>query len=248
MLVLVLLLVAPGCGPSYAAAASPSVEQFKQVLEARLQKLKPEGTTVRTVLFQDVIPGKPKGGSYRFLVTAIIHDYGAGFPKKRYYGETCVGRMDKWKFDLIPDDFGGWNVQGRMTVSGRECKKNPSEGVSAIPLAGLSGKPAAKSLPVDAKATAPAPAGGGEPLYLGKYACHGVGGQMMAGMGFHLKPGGKYDDVAGGRGGSYVYDARESTITFRGGFLDGQVGSNVRQTGFNLASTVNCEPFPSGRQ
>jgi len=65
----------------------------------------------------------------------------------------------------------------------------------------------------------------------------------MAGMGFHLKPGGTYHDVDGGRGGTYSYNAPPSAISFRGGFLDGQVGRNVRNTGFQLSSTVNCEPW-----
>ena len=40
-----------------------------------------------------------------------------------------------------------------------------------------------------------------------------------------------------------TYDAGGSTIKFRGGFLDGQVGKNVRTTGFSLSSTVSCEPW-----
>ena len=238
-----LLFIAPGYAPRDAIAASPSIEQFKQVLEARLQNLKPDGTTVRTVLFQEVIPGKPKGDSYPFQVTASIHDYGPGFPKNRYYGETCVGKMEKWKFDLLPDDFGGWNVQGRMTVSDRECKKNPAEGVSAIPLASLPGKPAAKSPPADAKPAAPSPAGADGTLHLGEYACYGTGGSLLVGMGFHLKPGGKYHDLDGGGAGTYHYDAHEATIAFRGGFLDGEVGRQVRNTGFQLTSTIHCEPW-----
>jgi hypothetical protein len=230
--------------PGSVVAAQPTVEQFKQVLEMKLQKLKPEGTTVRTVLFQDVIPGKPKGGSYPFQVTAVIHDYGPGFPKNRYYGETCVGKMDKWKFDLMPDDFGGWTVQGRMTVPG-ECKKNPSEGVSAIALASLPGKPAGKAASADAQGTAPAAPAAGDSgnLYLGEYACYGTGGTLLAAMGFHLKPGGKYHDLDGGGAGTYNYNARQGTISFRGGFLDGETGRDVRNTGFQLTSTIHCEPW-----
>jgi hypothetical protein len=237
-LILSLLLVAPG----FAAGAQPSVELFKQVLDARLQKVKSEGKTVRTVLFQEVVPGKPNGGYYPFQVTAIIHDYSRGYPPNQYYGETCVGKMEKRKFDLLADEFGGWIVQGPMSVLGPECKKNPSEGVSAIPLAGLPGAPAGKA-PTDAKPAAPPAATEGGNLYLGEYACYGAGNQLMAGMGFQLKPGGKYHDVDGERGGTYVYDAHESTISFRGGFLSGQAGRNVRNTGFRLSSTVNCEPW-----
>src|SRR5438105_15921532 len=85
---------------SSARAAQATIEQFKQTLDAQLQKLKPEGFTVRTVLFQDVKAGKPNGEYYPFLVTAVIHDYGPGYPANRYYGQTCVGKMDAWKFDM----------------------------------------------------------------------------------------------------------------------------------------------------
>ena len=65
----------------------------------------------------------------------------------------------------------------------------------------------------------------------------------MAGMGFHLKPGNKYEDVDSKRGGTYTYNAGTSTIAFSGGFLDGQAGRNVRATGFAFSPTVNCEPW-----
>ena len=237
-LIAVLLLVAPG----YAAGAQPSVELFKQVLDAKLQKVKSEGTTVRTVLFQEVVAGNPNGGYYPFQVTAIIHDYSQGYPPNGFYGETCVGKMEKRKFDLLADDFGGWKVQGPMTVLGPECKKNPSEGVSAIPLAGLPGARAGNEQ-TDAKPAAPPAAPEGGNLYLGEYACYGAGNRLMAGMSFQLEPGGKYHDVDGERAGTYIYDAHESTISFRGGFLSEQTGRNVRNAGFQLSSTVHCEPW-----
>jgi hypothetical protein len=239
MILVPLLIVAPG----HPADTQPSVAQFQQVFEAHLQKFKPDGFTARTVLFQEVRPGTPNGGYYPFQVTAILHDYGPGYPANRYYGRTCVGKMDQWKFDMRQDEFGKWIVQGRMTPADSVCKDNPSQGVSAIPLAGLPGAPAGKVSPVDAKPAAPPPAGGTGNLYLGEYACYGVGSRLMAGMGFHLKPGGTYHDVDGGRGGTYSYDAPTSAISFRGGFLDGQVGRNVRNTCFQLSSTVNCEPW-----
>jgi hypothetical protein len=37
--------------------------------------------------------------------------------------------------------------------------------------------------------------------------------------------------------------APSSRLTFRGGFLDGQVGKTVRANGFSLSSTVSCEPW-----
>ena len=39
------------------SAQAPTTAQFQQALEAHLQKLKPTGTTVRTVRFEDVRPG-----------------------------------------------------------------------------------------------------------------------------------------------------------------------------------------------
>lgn len=237
--VVTLLLIG---APASAAGAQPTVAQFEQVLNAHLQKLKPAGVTVRTVLFQNVRSGKPNGGYYPFEVTAIIHDYGPGYPRNGYYGQTCVGKMDKWKFDMRQDDFGDWIVQGRMTVSDAVCKDNPAEGVSATPVAGLSGQSAPNSPAPDAK---PARQTGknGASLYLGEYACYGAGGRLMAGMGFHFKAGGGHDDVDGGRGGTYVYDTSASTISFQGGFLDGQVGRNIRNTGFQLSLTIRCEPW-----
>jgi hypothetical protein len=238
MLTVLLLFVAAGC----AADTQPSVEQLKQALDARLQKLKSEGTTVRTVLFQEVVPGKPNGGYFPFQVTAIIHDFSQGYPPNGYYGETCVGKMDKWKFDLLADELGGWTIQGRMTVLGPECKKNPSEGVSAIPLAGLSGTVAGKAS-ADAKPAANSAAAERGNLYLGEYACYGAGNHLMAGMGFLLESSGKYHDVGGQRAGTYTYNAPQSTVSFHGGFLDGQAGRNVRNTGFQLSATVHCEPW-----
>jgi hypothetical protein len=237
-LITLLMLVAPGL----AGAQQPSVEQFKHVLDAQLQKVKSEGTTARAVLFQEVLPGNPNGGYYPFLVTAVIHDYSQGYPPNGFYGETCVGKMEKRKFDLIANEFGGWKVQGPMTILGPECKKNPSEGVSAIPLAGLAGAPAGNG-PAEAMGAARPTSPDGGNLYLGEYACYGAGNQLMAGMSFQLERSGKYHDTSGQRAGNYVYDARVSTISFRGGFLSNQTGRNVRNTGFQLSSSVHCEPW-----
>jgi hypothetical protein len=61
-------------------------------------------------------------------------------------------------------------------------------------------------------------------LTLMGYACYGAGSRLMAGMGFHLGPDGTHHEVDGG-------------------VLDGQVGRNVRNTGFQLSSPVSCEPW-----
>lgn len=229
-----------GCATS-AFAQQPTSAQFQQALEAQLQKLKPTGTAVRTIRFEEVRAGKPNGGFFPFIVTASIHDYGTGYPPNNYYGETCFGRMDKWKFDMLKDDFGGWMVQGRMTVSDAVCKKNPSAGVSSIPLASVAGAAANNApAPTPSASSNKTPA---TTLYIGQWACYGFGSRLMAGMGFVLDRSGKYADVDGGRAGKYSYNPSASTITFRGGFLDGQVGKNVRTTGFDISATVNCEPW-----
>ena len=107
-------------------AQEPSVAEFKQTFEAQLQKLKPEGFTKRTVRFGPIVKGTANGGYYPFKVTAYIHDYAPGYPANRYYGQSCLGKMDGWKFDMRKDDFGDWIVQGRFTVTGadRVCKEN----------------------------------------------------------------------------------------------------------------------------
>lgn len=229
-------------GLSCAAADQPTVEQFKQVFDRQLQELKPQGYTERTVLFQDVRPGRANGGHYAFEVTATIHDYGPGYPTNRFYGATCVGKMDKWTFDMLKDPVGKWLVQGRMTVRDSVCKDNPSEGVSAMPVASLTGDRVGRASAADSRSTPPA-AKNAASLYVGEYACYGTGGRLMAGMGFHLKAGGAYNDGDGRRGGTYGYDTSRATISFRGGFLDGQTGRNVQSSGFELSATVRCEPW-----
>ncbi len=80
-------------------------------------------------------------------------------------------------------------------------------------------------------------------LYIGEYASYGYGGKLLIGLGFILLPGNKYYDLDKTRGGKFVYDAGKATISFKGGFMDGQVGKDVRQSGFQLSSTVHCEPW-----
>jgi hypothetical protein len=225
---------------STASAQQPTTAQFEQTLDARLQQLRPDGMTVRAVRFESVQAGTPNGGYYPFVVTGTIYDYGPGYPANRYYGETCVGRIDGWKFDMLKDSFGKWTVQGRMTAD-RSCKKNPGENVSAIPLTSVAGHPA--SALTGSTAQRPADKSQANTLYMGQWACYGVGSRLMAGMGFVLDRNGVYADVDGKRGGRYSYSAASSTITFNGGFLGGQIGRNVRTTGFNMSSTVSCEPW-----
>ena len=80
-------------------------------------------------------------------------------------------------------------------------------------------------------------------LKLGEYACYGSGGSILIGLGFKAQAGNRYTDLDGRNAGSYTYSAGASTIVFRGGFLDGQAGRNVRTKGFDLTATISCEPW-----
>jgi hypothetical protein len=142
---------------------------------------------------------------------------------------------------MLKDDFGKWIVQGRMTVSDSVCKNNPAEGVSAIPLSGLSGTPAPAGTPA-VSAPNQSEASGGS-LYIGEYACYGTGGTLLQGMGFKLQQGGNYTNLDGGNGGSYDYSASDASIVFHGGFLDGQKGTHVDSKGLDISSTIHCEPW-----
>lgn len=226
-----------------AAEDRPSVELFQQVLDKRLQQLRPTGFTVRTVLFEKVVAGTPADGRYPFQVVATIHDYGPGYPANRYYGQTCVGKMDKWPFDMRRNEFGEWSVQGRMTVSDNSCKDNPSAGVSATPLAGLSGTPVGPRAAAKAEPAPPAAPAGDNALKTGEYACYGSGSQILAGLAFKVLPGKRYTDTDGGNAGSYRVD--DGSVTFSGGHLDGTVGRelNRNRKSFRIGRQALCEPF-----
>ncbi len=238
------IILAAICISGCDAQGQPGVEEFKKVFEAQLQKLKPTGFTKRSVVFKNVVKGTSNGGVHTFKVQAYVHDYGPGYPSNRYYGQSCLGYMDGWKFDMKKDEFGDWIVQGRFTVTDSECRDNPAEGQEAIPLSGVPGKPYVanqETSPVQTSTNVKnAPA---SKLYIGEYASYGTGNRLMAGMGFILKSNGRYTDVDNERGGSYIYNAKLATITFKGGFLDGQVGKNVSSSGFDLSNTVRCEPW-----
>lgn len=177
ILVCLLLLTVSSYGQT------PSVETFKKSFFKAMQSLISAGYTERKISFVDVIAGKPNGGYYPFKVTAYVMDYGPGYPANKYYGQTCLGKMEGWKFDMLKDAFGEWEVQGRMTITGTECKDNPGEGKTSFSLPGVAYVPGAnQTVAAGAAKTIESD------LYLGEYACYGTGGRMMAGMGFHLMP------------------------------------------------------------
>ncbi len=229
-----LSLIAIACSSALAMSAdAPSADTLKQELDRNLQKLRPSGFTERNVLFQEVRAGTPNAGKYPFQVSVTIRDYGSGHPANQYYGETCVGHMDKEPFDLRRDAFGGWQVEGRMTVTmsdGRQCKPNPSAGVSSIPLASLTGSPAPSGpgTPATAAGTGNKPAGKDNAhgaVTAKSYDCvFSIDSTLQIVPGFTIKAGGRYID-AEGKNGTYTFDPAQSLITFHGGSMDGNAAS-----------------------
>jgi hypothetical protein len=230
-----------------AHAQAPSTGTLKQLLNQRLLKLTPAGSTERQVLFQEVRAGAPNGNEYPFQVTLLIRDYGPGYPANRFYGETCVGRMDKKEFLVSRDAYGDWQVTGAMTVAhGPDlvCKPNPSAGVSSIPLASLQGTPAQAGNPPAAVVPVASPAeqqnkGGASSLATGEWACYGSGGRVLIGLGFKVEGNGQYTDLDRKSRGTYT--VQSGTITFTGGHLNGQPGRNYNGKTFVLGQMVQCE-------
>ncbi|MFN0104393.1 MAG: hypothetical protein ACKV2U_20180 [Bryobacteraceae bacterium] len=219
-------------------AQAPSADVLKQVLEKRLMSLVPTGMEERQVLFQSVTAAPKNGAFHPFLVTALIRDYDAGYPPNRYYGETCVGKMDNLKFNLSRNESGAWMVDGRMTViDGRTCTKNPAAGVSSIPLATLSG---AKAPDGQVAGAAPAASGTSE-LHMGEWGCYGTTSRLIAA--FHLQSDGSYLDSDKKRAGRYIHAKASNTVAFQGGHMDGQTGRNIRGQRFDISNTVSCEPW-----
>jgi len=193
-------------------------ENFKKAFNQRLQAMRIDGYPERHVLFQNVRMVSGNAGTYQFEVTALIHDYGAGYPRNRFYGMTCVSRMNQWPFTFAPDGRGGWDITGRFTVESgpdKQCKNNPSEGASSFPLASLQGTPA----PTGQIAAAPAAPRGQGGVVAGSYECWSNGQARMM-LNFTISGGGRYTD-SGGKAGSYQFDAGTGRISFRGGLLDG---------------------------
>ena len=224
------------------AEAAPTVDTLKQVLERKLLSLKPTGTTERQILFEEVRAGKP-GTTYPFQVTASIRDYGPGYPANKFYGETCVGRMEKWPFELRRDAFGDWQVEGRMSIltsDGRQCKPNPSAGVSSIPLASLSGSaaPAAAAASKGQAASQNVAAAGAanddalkrmrgtaatstQPPAKQYHGVYFAGNQLVDAAPLTITGNGTYTDSDGKRG-TYSSNSPSSPLTFHGGNYDGQ--------------------------
>lgn len=208
--------------PVALGAAAPNVDTLKQALEKKLQKLRPDGMSERNVLFNDVRAGQGNAGSYPFRVSLTIRDYGAGYPRNHYYGQTCVSKIEQGVYTLSPDDFGGWNVEGRMTpdLSEKKCQNNPSAGVSSMPLSGLAGTPA-PSGKVEAVSSTAAPSqarpAAGGVVAPGPYECWS-NGEARGGMNFTVKGNGQYVD-SDGKSGSFTVMPSTGKMTFNSGGL-----------------------------
>ena len=142
--------------------------------------------------------------------------------------------MDNWVFNLSPGANGQWAIDGRMTVTDSTCTKNPSAGVSSVPLATLTGTTAPAGTPTAAPA---------DELHVGEWACYGTGGLLVLGIGFRLRPNGAYVDLDNRRAGRYTYNKAAATITFQGGFLDGQTGRNLKANSLQIYNHISCEPW-----
>ena len=222
---LLVFVAVVSCGAAASADAqrkdpASSVDVFKQAIEQRLLKLRPDGSTERQVIFQSVTPGRSAGN---FRATLSIRDYGPGYPKNRYYGETCVGVLTDEPYTMSPDPAGGWHVEGRMTpdLRDRTCKPNPSDGVSSIPLSTVAGTRAASGPiagPAPAAPAAPAAAGTGA-LATGAYTCW-ANGEGRGIMNFTVTGSGRYTG-SDGAAGAFTYNAATTRVTFTSGALAG---------------------------
>ncbi len=201
-----------------AAAAGLDAESAKQALNAKWQKLRPESAAERNVLFQNVKLVSGGGTSYIFHVTALIRDYEAGYPKNRYYGQTCVGNIDGDY--TIHSQGGAWEVDGVMTPPTRKCQPNPSAGVSSIPVSSLQGTQAASG----PMAAAPAQEKSTGGVAVGPYQCWAFN-QGRGMMNFTILAGGKYKDSNGAQGTFAV--GAGGAIQFHGGLLDGGIPAGM---------------------
>jgi hypothetical protein len=206
------------------AQPAPTADDAKRAIDQKLQKIwKNLGTAgERTVLFQAVAPGRPSAGSYRFRVSLTMHDYEAGYPKNRYYGQTCVGKIEEERYVLTLDEFGAWQAEGRMTANmpDKTCKPNAASGVASIPVESLQGTKASAGVagpvqPVTTMRVASTSSGKG--VALGAYECW-ANGQSRELLNFTVLANNQYRD-ADGTTNSFAVDASNGRITFKGGLL-----------------------------
>ena len=220
------------------ASAQPGPGDVASALEKKWQSLKKGAASEeRNVRFESIEAGRANGDSYPFRVTATVHDYESGYPPNGYYGKTCTMRFSEEVYTMRPDAFGGWEVQGRMTVfDEHRCENNTSAGAKSIPLASVAGQPAA----------AFGTSGAVQPLRpedrqitQGEWACTGYGQATL--FGFVMAADGTYQQ--GDEAGTYTYDRGAAVISFDSGPLGGQRGTGMDGNGFKLSDTVSCQAW-----
>lgn len=221
-------------------ALGQTTRDFMRVFEAQLQRHKPADVFKRTVLFREVRPGATTGGAPSFVASLTIHDYSPGWPPNKYYGKTCLGKIEHGTYSMLRDRLKEWTVEGRMTTSDAKCVDNPADRVSAFPIDSLSGTRVGSSEAFPSIMTK-----GVETFVpkMGEYACVLPGGRLAANRGFRLKGDKSYTDAAGARGGTYVYEPFATTIAFHGGFLDRESGKFVEGSGLVLSPSLTCSPW-----
>jgi hypothetical protein len=117
---------------------------------------------------------------------------------------------------------------------------------------GLSGGVAASTVgnrPASPRPASPPPSPRRAPaaadLAVGEYACYGAGGRVMIGLGFKVLPGRRFTDLDGANAGTWSISG--TSVTFRGGHLDGQVGRDLKAgthgARFRIGSMAECEPW-----
>lgn len=78
-------------------------------------------------------------------------------------------------------------------------------------------------------------------LKVGDYACYDADGQVLAGLGFKVLKRGKYSDLSGAVVGSYAISA--DGVTFKGGPLNGETGSELKNGQFRTGAQAMCAPY-----
>lgn len=116
---------------------------------------------------------------------------------------------------------------------GMAYRAAPASARAAAPRA--SGPAPALRAPAPARTTAAASGA----LALGEYGCVGFGGRMINGLAFRLTGPNTYTDLDNARPGTYTISG--STISFRGGHLDGVTGRDIKGNHFILAQKAECE-------
>jgi hypothetical protein len=87
----------------------------------------------------------------------------------------------------------------------------------------------------------PNPPAGTGPLKPGEYACYGIGGTLLVGLGFKLAANGSYTDLEGRNPGRV--SAGGGSVTFTGGTLGGRTARRLDGNRFAFGQATTCEPW-----